>query len=119
MMNPKRLQHRDFLFQKLFSEGEHFSAGLFEIPSNCEIPRKNTRLFSMGLVVVTGYVRIRMNNLEFVIGPGTMSFIPRMNLYRIVNVGDETARVYWFSAKETKVIKKLNERPRGLVEEKA
>ncbi|KAI8808692.1 hypothetical protein BJ742DRAFT_278561 [Cladochytrium replicatum] len=127
MMKPKKLQHRDFLFQKLFSEGEHFSAGLFEIPVDCEIPRKNTRLFSMvstfavtserhltilkGLVVMTGYVRISMNDLEFIIGPGTMSFIPRMNLYRIVNVGEETARVYWFSAKETEVVKGLVERP--------
>ncbi|KAJ3127501.1 hypothetical protein HK098_006279 [Nowakowskiella sp. JEL0407] len=99
---PRAVNGRDYLFERVFTEGDHVNAGIFVIPEDQEIPGRATGSYTILLTVITGSVRVFVNKSNYLVGPGTLVFIPRMNLFRVKNESEGDAEIYWVTATEVK-----------------
>jgi centromere protein C len=100
MMNPRPVNNYDFTFQKLFNEGEFMATGILVLPGKSEKPNKNSRDNAMVFVVLSGKLEVHVHSTRFEVQAGDQFMVPRGNQYRIANITDKDARLFFSQAKE-------------------
>ncbi|KAI1428484.1 Mif2/CENP-C like-domain-containing protein [Xylaria sp. FL1777] len=72
-----------------------FGAGVVDLPPGAEKRTKNSRMRHLVFFVHTGNVQVTIAQTEFTIAKGGMFFVPRGNMYSILNDTDRPARVFF------------------------
>ncbi|KAJ3298535.1 hypothetical protein HK104_010590 [Borealophlyctis nickersoniae] len=99
-IDPRTMGHGDYRFEKIFSEGNFVAAGVLLLPKGSEKPNKNSLASAMIFVILSGQVEVTVHKNTFMIGTGSMFFVPRGNQYKVRNCGRGEARVFFCHAKE-------------------
>ncbi|CAG8589822.1 23390_t:CDS:2 [Gigaspora rosea] len=82
-------------FQKTFSEGDFFSAGLIDIPKGRKKSGRNSNESAMGSVT------FHLDTQTFTVKEGAQFFVPRGNMYCITNSSKSSdARLFFAQAKK-------------------
>lgn len=100
MVNPKPAEKDDFLFQKIFGDGDFIAAGQLLIPPGKKKPVKPSRDNSYVFYLIEGAVRFQVHQSEYVITTGGMFMAPRGNYYLIKNVAARPARIFFAQARK-------------------
>ncbi|EJD53167.1 hypothetical protein AURDEDRAFT_148985 [Auricularia subglabra TFB-10046 SS5] len=100
MVNPKPAEKNDFLFQKIFGDGDFIAAGQLVIPPGKKKPVKPSRDNSYVFYLIEGAVRFQVHQSEFVLTTGGMFMAPRGNYYLIKNVASRPAKVFFAQARK-------------------
>lgn len=81
--------NKDYEFKKIFQEPEHMASGVMVIDSGKEKPYKESNDNCYVFYVIDGAARVGLNQKhEFNISLGGSFYIPRMNQYKIRNIGN-------------------------------
>ncbi|RIB12939.1 Mif2/CENP-C like-domain-containing protein [Gigaspora rosea] len=88
-------------FQKTFSEGDFFSAGLIDIPKGRKKSGRNSNESAMVFFVFKGSVTFHLDTQTFTVKEGAQFFVPRGNMYCITNSSKSSdARLFFAQAKK-------------------
>ncbi|EMD38133.1 hypothetical protein CERSUDRAFT_152789 [Gelatoporia subvermispora B] len=100
MVNQRWALNEDFLFEKIFSDGDFVAAGMLTIPPGRQKPTKSTKDNTFVFYVVEGAVSCKVHKETFVIATGGMLMVPRGNIYWIQNISDRDAKLFFAQARK-------------------
>ncbi|KAJ3010953.1 hypothetical protein HKX48_007123 [Thoreauomyces humboldtii] len=100
MLNPKTTGAGDYKFQKVFSEGNFFASGMLVLPKGSQKPNKNSQSSAMIFVVLSGEIEVQVHKTLFVVRTGSQFFVPRGNQYRISNISNREAKIFFAHGRE-------------------
>lgn len=101
MYQTETIDNDGFKFQKTFSEGDFFSAGLIDIPKGRKKSGRNSNESAMVFFVFKGSVTFHLDTQTFTVKEGAQFFVPRGNMYCITNPSKSSdARLFFAQAKK-------------------
>ncbi|KAI9065445.1 hypothetical protein FKP32DRAFT_495829 [Trametes sanguinea] len=111
MFAPKPAAHGAFYYQKILGDGDVLAAGQLIIPPGSTKPVKSVKDSTYIFYVIQGAVRFTVHKGDFVLANGACFMVPRGNVYRIQNVCDRDAKLFFAQAR------KMPEEPKDAVGE--
>lgn len=78
------------------------ASGVLELPEGSQKPNKNSHGSAMVFIVVKGTVEVTVHKTLFRLQEGGQFFVPRGNMYCIVNVGRGEASIFFCHGKQVR-----------------
>ncbi|KLO19245.1 hypothetical protein SCHPADRAFT_843935 [Schizopora paradoxa] len=103
MVTPKPAADNNFLFQKIFGDGEFIAAGQLIIPVGGKKPNKGTKDNTYIFYLIEGAVNLKIHRSSFVLATGGMFLIPRGNNYYLENISQRPAKLFFAQARKVTV----------------
>ncbi|OCH93832.1 hypothetical protein OBBRIDRAFT_817567 [Obba rivulosa] len=100
MVSQRWTIQKEFMFEKIFSDGDFVAAGMLTIPPEKQKPTKSTKDNTFVFYVVEGAVSCKIHKETFVIATGGMLMVPRGNIYYIQNISDRDAKLFFAQARK-------------------
>ncbi|TCD64256.1 hypothetical protein EIP91_004325 [Steccherinum ochraceum] len=100
MLELKPAANHEFLFQKVFGDGNFIAAGQLTIPPKKQKPTKGTKDNTFVFYVIEGAVNFKVHRTSFVLTTGAMFLVPRGNMYYIQNISDREAKLFFAQARK-------------------
>ncbi|TIA69129.1 hypothetical protein E3P91_03755 [Wallemia ichthyophaga] len=87
---------KEYEFKKIFQEPEHMASGVMVIDKGKEKPYKESNDNCYVFYIIDGAARVGLNQShEFNISLGGSFYIPRMNQYKIRNIGNSHLKLFF------------------------
>ncbi|EGN95716.1 hypothetical protein SERLA73DRAFT_186900 [Serpula lacrymans var. lacrymans S7.3] len=100
MVQPKQAANSDWLFQKIFGDGDFIAAGQLVIPPKGRKPSKGSKDNTYVFYVVEGAISLQIHETDLVLATGGMFLVPRGNTYFIENICDRNAKLFFTQARK-------------------
>ncbi|KAH8117000.1 Mif2/CENP-C like-domain-containing protein [Phellopilus nigrolimitatus] len=107
MMAPRPAANDDFLYQKIFGDGEFIAAGQLILPVGGKKPSKGTKDNTYVFYLIEGAVNLKIHRTSFVLATGAMFLIPRGNTYYIENIAQRPTRLFFAQARKVNAEEEL------------
>ncbi|EJD02264.1 uncharacterized protein FOMMEDRAFT_86864 [Fomitiporia mediterranea MF3/22] len=103
MITPEPAMNNEFLYQKIFGDGDFIAAGELIVPVNGRKPSKASRDNTYIFYLIEGAINLKVHRTSFVIASGGMFLIPRGNTYYIENISQRPAKLFFAQARQVNV----------------
>ncbi|KAJ7480183.1 Mif2/CENP-C like-domain-containing protein [Mycena galericulata] len=100
MFKPTPVGGGQWLFQKVFGDGDFMAAGQLVIPAQGRKPAKGTKDNTYIFYVVEGAVSVVIGETPIVLATGGMFMVPRNNSYLIENIAERDAKLFFTQARK-------------------
>ncbi|KAJ7143199.1 Mif2/CENP-C like-domain-containing protein [Mycena crocata] len=100
MFAPSPAANNEWLYQKIFGDGDFIASGQMVIPPKGRKPSKPTKDNTFIFLVLEGAVNLKVYETSLIVASGGMFMIPRGNTYFIENIADRDAKLFFTQARK-------------------
>ncbi|GJJ15569.1 hypothetical protein Clacol_009847 [Clathrus columnatus] len=100
MVKPSPAPGYNYLFQKIFGDGDFIAAGQLLIPPGAEKPTKPTKDNTYIFYVIEGAIECKIHRTSFILSTGGTFIVPRGNQYYIKNICSRDVKLFFTQARK-------------------